>query len=195
MARWLIGVDEAGRGPLAGPVAVGAVMAPARFNFRRAFPGLRDSKQLSPERREEVYAALLELEEAGDLHFCVRYSAASTIDRRGIARAVTAAVYRGVRSLSPEPQGVRVLLDGLLRAPEEYEQETIIGGDEQEPVIMLASVVAKVRRDRLMRRLHKQFPTYGFAVHKGYGTAGHYAALKRAGLCEAHRRSFCKNLA
>jgi ribonuclease HII len=194
MARWLIGVDEAGRGPLAGPVAVGVVAAHEGFNARKAFPGLNDSKKLSPQKREELYATLLRLAKAGELRFCVRYSAATTIDRIGIARAVRSAVHRGVRALAPEPHSTKVLLDGLLHAPVEYEQKTIIGGDSIEPLIMLASVAAKVRRDRLMRRLSRAFPNYGFEVHKGYGTAAHYRALRREGLCEAHRKSFCKNL-
>lgn len=192
--KYIIGVDEAGRGPLAGPVALGFVRAPASFNARRAFPGLKDCKQLSPARRQEFYERMLFFARAGELQFCVRYSKASTIDRLGLTRAVRAPVHRGVRALSPEPQGTLVLLDGLLTAPKEYEQKTIIGGDEREPLIMLASIAAKVRRDRLMRRLAKIYPGYRFEVHKGYGTKAHYRALKKEGLCEIHRRSFCKNL-
>lgn len=195
MARWIVGVDEAGRGPLAGPVAVGVVAARPGFSIRKAFPGLDDSKKLSSQKREELYATLLRLAKVGELRFCVRYSAATTIDRMGITRAVRGAVHRGVRAVAPEPHGARVLLDGLLHAPMEYEQQTIIGGDGKEPVIMLASVAAKVRRDRLMRRLSRAFPGYGFDIHKGYGTAAHYAALRHNGLCEVHRKSFCKNLA
>lgn len=194
MARWIIGVDEAGRGPLAGPVALGFVMARADFKALRIFPGLKDCKQLSPARREEVYEKMVELARAGEVRFCVRYSHAATIDRFGLTRAVRAAAWRGVRALAPKPQGVEVLLDGLLTAPQEYAQETIIGGDEKEPLIMLASIVAKVRRDRLMRLLSQRYPNWGFEVHKGYGTKGHYRALRRQGLSEIHRRSFCKEL-
>jgi ribonuclease HII len=193
MARWIIGVDEAGRGPLAGPVAVGFVAVPASFTVRKAFPGLRDSKEISLNKREELYEMLRERTQAGELKFCVRYSAASTIDRLGLTRAVARATYRGVRALAPEPRGVRVLLDGLLLAPQEYEQNTIIGGDEREPLIMLASIVAKVRRDRLMARLAQRYPQYDFEVHKGYGTKAHSRAIKKFGLCEIHRRLFCRS--
>jgi ribonuclease HII len=175
-------------------VAVGVVAAPKNFDISKVFPGLKDSKQLSLARREEVYELLVALQKAGELRFCVRYSAAATIDRLGVTRAVRAAVHRGVRALAPDARGVSVLLDGLLHAPPEYVQQTIVGGDEREPLIMLASVAAKVRRDRLMRRLARAYPRYGFDIHKGYGTAAHYKTLKRWGLCEAHRRSFCKNL-
>ena len=193
MLRTLIGVDEAGRGPLAVPVAIGVVAVPSSFNIRKIFPRLKDSKEVSPQRREEFYKIICERAKAGELQFCVRYSAASTIDRLGLTRAVRYATWRGVRALAPETSGVKVLLDGLLYAPEEYEQETIIGGDEQEPLIMLASIVAKVRRDRLMRRLAKQFPHYLFEEHKGYGTKAHSRAIKKFGLSDIHRRSFCKN--
>ncbi len=95
-----------------------------------------------------------------------------------------------VRFLAPEPNGVSVFLDGLLKAPEEYDQQTIIGGDEAVPIIALASIAAKVVRDRLMTRFAKQFPEYGFEIHKGYGTEMHYKMLKKHGLCDIHRRSF-----
>lgn len=193
MTRFLVGVDEAGRGPLAGPVAIGVVAVPANFSVRRAFPGLKDSKEISLNKREELYEMLRGRARAGELQFCVRYSHASTIDRLGLTRAVARATARGVRALAPEPTGVRVLLDGLLYAPQEYEQKTIIGGDEKEPLIMLASIVAKVRRDRLMRRLALRYPGYAFEEHKGYGTKAHSRAIKKLGLSEIHRRSFCKS--
>lgn len=193
MARFVVGVDEAGRGPLAGPVAIGIVRAPIEFRVRKIFRGLADCKELAAQDREYFYALLREQVRAGVLQFCVRYSHASTIDRVGLTRAVERATFRGVRALAPDPRGVRVLLDGLLRAPAEYEQETIIGGDDKEPLIMLASIVAKVRRDRLMRRLARRFPNYDFDVHKGYATPAHSRAIRKFGLCDIHRRLFCKN--
>jgi ribonuclease HII len=192
--KYLIGVDEAGRGPLAGPVALGFVRAPKSFDISKHFPGLKDSKEISERKREALYERILLFARIGKLDFCVRYSMAATIDRLGLTRAVRKATHRGVRALAPEPRNVRVVLDGLLFAPQEYEQETIIGGDEREPLIMLASIVAKVRRDRLMRLLSQRYPVYGFDEHKGYGTKAHYRALKRVGLCDIHRRSFCKDL-
>lgn len=194
MTRWIVGVDEAGRGPLAGPVAVGIVAVREGTKVRNLFPNLKDSKKLSAERREDIYKELVVLAQKGDIKWCVRYSAASTIDRLGVTRAVRQAVHRGVRAVAPDSRHSRVLLDGLLHAPQEYTQKTIVGGDEKEPLIMLASIVAKVRRDRLMSRLALQYPRYSFEVHKGYGTREHYKAIKRYGLSDIHRRLFCKKI-
>ena len=191
MSRFIIGVDEAGRGPLAGPVAVGVVSVRRNFDIAKAFPHLRDSKLVTPLARERLYALLIKFSKEGKLTFCVRFARPKTIDTHGLTYAVRGAVYRGVRALAPSPKNVKVLLDGLLYAPKEYKQETIIGGDENEPIIALASIVAKVRHDRLMRRVAKLYPHYGFEVHKGYGTKKHYSAIKKYGLCDIHRRSFC----
>ncbi|MDB5225780.1 MAG: rnhB [Candidatus Adlerbacteria bacterium] len=189
--QWLVGVDEAGRGPLAGPVSVGVVAVPKRFDIRKAFPGINDSKQLTEEKREEIYKEALARAKAGDIKLCARLSSALYIDTRGITKAVRRGVWSGVRHLA-DPETSFVKLDGLLVAPPEYKQETIIKGDALEPVISLASIVAKVRRDRLMRTLAVQYPEYGFAIHKGYGTAKHRAAIGKFGLCELHRKTFCK---
>ena len=194
MRRFLVGVDEAGRAPLAGPVSVGFVAVEEGFDVMHAFPGLRDSKKLTPEKRDELYGLLEEFSRKGDVRFCVRFSSAEYIDERGITKAVARAIEQGVRALMPEPRGVRVLLDGLLHAPKEYRQQTIIGGDNLVPIISLASIAAKVRRDRLMKRLARQFPGYGFEIHKGYPTKMHYEALKNLGISEAHRRTYCSSL-
>jgi ribonuclease HII len=190
----VIGVDEAGRGPLAGPVAVGLIAVPTGFNILAAFPGLGDSKLLSEEMRDELYAKLREHVAKGKLQFSVQFSSAKMIDSRGMTRAIAGAIERGVRELRPSPAGVHILLDGLLKAPAEYRQQTIIGGDEHVPVIALASIAAKVRRDRLMKRFAKQFPAYGFELHKGYGTARHKEALLSVGPCDIHRRSFLRRI-
>ena len=192
MARVIIGVDEAGRGPLAGPVAVGVVAVMSRFNLAKAFPELDDSKKLSPKKREEIYAEAVGRAQAGELSFCVRFSGNAYIDRYGITRAVRRGVWSGVRTLAPDPAEVKVFLDGLIHAPPEYKQETIIGGDALVPVISLASIVAKVRRDRLMERLALLYPEYFFEQHKGYGTLQHRRAIKRYGLTDIHRRTYCK---
>jgi ribonuclease HII len=194
MQHWIIGVDEAGRGPLAGPVAVGIVMVRSGFNIKKHFPGVADSKQLSEKKREEIYEFLCVHKKAGDVSFCVRFASNTYIDEHGITRAVHNSIYKGVRTLAPSPKGVRIVLDGLLHAPEEYKQKTIVRGDVTEPVISLASIAAKVERDRLMKKLAKKYPNYAFEVHKGYGTAKHRKAIKRFGLSKIHRRSFCKNL-
>ncbi|HYD92851.1 MAG TPA: ribonuclease HII [Candidatus Paceibacterota bacterium] len=186
----VLGVDEAGRGPLAGPVAVGVIAAPADFDFLTVFPGLNDSKKLSEKRREALYLLLQEEIRKGTVRAKVCYASEKTIDRKGIAFAVRSALARGVRALAPESHNVRVYLDGSLAAPKEYMQETVIGGDATIPAIMLASIAAKVSRDRLMLRLAKEYPQYGFEQHKGYGTKAHYAALEAHGPCAIHRRSF-----
>jgi ribonuclease HII len=190
--HFVIGVDEAGRGPLAGPVAVGLVMAKATFNIKKHFPGVADSKQLSEKKREEIYTLLLARKKAGDVSFCVRFASNTYIDERGITCAVHNSIYKGVRTLAPSSKGVRIVLDGLLHAPEEYKQETIVRGDVTEPIISLASIAAKVERDRLMKKLAKKYPNYGLEVHKGYGTLKHRKAIKRFGLSGIHRRTFCK---
>lgn len=192
--HWVIGVDEAGRGPLAGPVAVGIVKAPANFDVLRAFPTVKDSKLLSQQKRHEIYKEALLRASAGEISFCVRFSSARHIDAFGITKAVSRAVASGVRALAPEPKNTHILLDGLLRAPREYEQETIIHGDALIPLISLASVVAKVRRDALMERASARYPRYGFEEHKGYGTLAHRTAIRKFGICAIHRTTFCTRL-
>jgi len=191
--RFLIGVDEAGRGPLAGPVAVGIVKVRRDFNIKKHFPGVNDSKQLSAKEREDLYELMTLFARIGHITFVVRFASSLYIDKFGITRAVRRSIYSGVRTLAPESKGVRILLDGLLHAPQEYKQETIIRGDESEPVISLASIAAKVERDKLMHKLAKKFPAYGFEQHKGYGTTAHYKAIGKFGLCEIHRKSYCKD--
>lgn len=189
MKTWLVGVDEAGRGPLAGPVAVGVVAVPKGFNIKKAFPGINDSKKLTESKREEIYIEALRLSKLGTLRYIVGFSSPQYIDRHGITRAVRHKVWSGVRRVA-RPETCFVKLDGLLVAPPEYRQKTIIKGDALEPVISLASVLAKVRRDRLMKRLARRYPGYGFEVHKGYGTQRHRQSIQEHGLCELHRRSF-----
>lgn len=192
---FIIGVDEAGRGPLAGPVAVGVVKASADYDFLGTFPDLNDSKKISEKKRERIFELLVAEQAAGNIQFCVKSVSAPVIDQSGIAKAVLVSVHAGVRQLAPTPSGVRVYLDGLLHAPDDYEQETVVGGDALIPAIMLASIAAKVARDRLMMKLALQYPGYGFEVHKGYGTKAHQEAIRRFGLTDLHRRSFCRNIA
>ncbi|HVY72476.1 MAG TPA: ribonuclease HII [Candidatus Paceibacterota bacterium] len=195
MKEFLIGVDEAGRGPLAGPVSVGIVAVPYDFDIKTAFPGVADSKVLSETKRELLFERLLELQAEKVVSYTIVFASAETIDREGITKAVLDSIYRGVRELAPDAATVReVLLDGLLKAPPEYAQQTIIRGDATEPVISLASIAAKVSRDRFMKDLAGKFPEYGFAQHKGYGTRAHIEAIATHGLCEIHRRSFCRSL-
>jgi ribonuclease HII len=186
----MLGVDEAGRGPLAGPVAVGAVVLPEGFDVAREFSGIADSKKLSEKNREKIFGMLEARAAKGDARFTVEFESAETIDRKGITFAVRQAVARAVNKLAPDAALVCVQLDGALRAPPEYAQETIINGDELIPLISLASIVAKVSRDRLMVELSKQYSKYGFEKHKGYGTKAHYDALLKYGPCAIHRKSF-----
>ena len=188
--RFIIGVDEAGRGPLAGPVSVGLVTVADGFDVAKEFPGVADSKKISEKKREKLFEQLLEREKLGDVRYVVEMESAQAIDAEGIAAVIRRAITRGVLTLAPETEHVRVLLDGSLKAPQEYEQETIIGGDASVPIISLASIAAKVTRDRLMFELASKYPQYQFEHHKGYGTALHYALLKEFGPSAIHRLSY-----
>lgn len=189
-----IGIDEAGRGPLAGPVAVGVVMVPRDFNWER-LPGVNDSKKLSEKKREAIYSEAVALKRCGVIVYGVTLVSARRIDKIGIGNAVREGIERGLESLHVDPNEVYVKLDGLLRAPSEYLfQETIVGGDGREKVIGLASILAKVSRDTYMVRASKRDGRYLFETHKGYGTARHRFLIQRYGLGREHRRSFCKNV-
>jgi ribonuclease HII len=194
VTKYIIGIDEAGRGPLAGPVSVGAVMV--RRGGEKTFLRLmRDSKQLSEAAREELFSDLTSLRKQGVLNFSHSFSSASVIDRRGIVPAIRSALSRCLLKLEADPRECEVLLDGSLYAPDEFvAQKTIIRGDASEPIISAASIVAKVMRDRYMERVAVSYPSYGFEVHKGYGTAKHRAAIRCHGLSGLHRASFCKSL-
>lgn len=195
----MLGVDEAGRGPLAGPVAVGLVAVPEGFDVAAEFPGVADSKKLSEKKREKIFEMLEKRAGQGDARFTVEFENSETIDREGVAPSIRRALTRGVDKLAEcgsqtstamRKSDFHILLDGALRAPSEYEQETIIRGDDLVPLISLASIAAKVSRDRLMVALAKEYPDYGFEKHKGYGTRAHYDALARHGPCAIHRLSF-----
>ncbi len=186
----IVGIDEAGRGPLAGPVAVGLVRAPADFDFLETFPGLNDSKKMTEKNRERIFELLQERVAGGDISYLVAMPTAQQIDTYGIAVVIRSAIEKGLSKLVTKGDSQKVWLDGSLTAPAHYEQETVIGGDALIPAIMLASVAAKVTRDRLMVDLAQQHPEYGFERHKGYGTKAHYMALREHGLCAIHRATF-----
>jgi len=194
--EYVVGIDEAGKGPLAGPVAVGALAVTADFDWRR-LPTVNDSKQLKESVREDIYKEVIIMKKAGELDFRVSMVSASVIDQIGISRSVARALARALTGLSLDPAQVAVKLDGSLKAPAIYtNQETIIKGDAKEKVIGLASIMAKVRRDRYMKNLAKQpeLASYQLAVLKGYGTKIHRAAIKENGLSSIHRASFCRAL-
>ncbi len=184
--HWVIGIDEVGRGPLAGPIAVGAVAILLSENEWSCWEGLKDSKKLSEKRREAWYALMDERK----INRAVSMVSAATIDKVGIAHAAKSAAAHAIARLNLTPNIARVLLDHGLKVPAEWEQEQFVKGDERFPAIALASIFAKVTRDRYMVSLAEKFPAYGFDQHKGYGTAHHYAALKKHGPTPLHRRTF-----
>lgn len=190
--KYIVGVDEAGRGPLAGPVAIGIAVVSRDFDWN-LIPGVGDSKKVSPKNREAIFRRAQTLKKQGLLNYTVVLISHSTIDRINISRAVALGIERGLKKLKFNPNVVDVRLDGSLRAPEEYtHQKTIIKGDAKEKVIGLASIMAKVTRDRFMVRVARRYPEYGFDIHKGYGTLAHRNAIKKYGLSKIHRRSFTK---
>lgn len=174
------GVDEAGRGPLAGPVSAAAVI----LDELNPIPGLNDSKKLS-ERKRDLLAPLIR-ERA--LAWSVAYATVEEIDELNILQATLLAMRRAVLALSIQPQ--LVLVDGLYCPQTGIPSEAIIKGDSKVAAISAASILAKTGRDALMLQLHELYPCYGFAIHKGYPTAAHLAALHEHGVSEVHRKSF-----
>ncbi len=186
-----MGIDEVGRGPLAGPVSVGIVLCRQHF----VLEGAGDSKTMTESARERIYDIAGDLATEGIVRFTVQSVPAAIIDVIGIEAALGKAIADGLQKLAPDPSKVEVVLDGRLKAPERYRQQCLIHGDSLVPAISLASIVAKVERDRYMAgAAHRRYPEYGFNSHKGYGTKIHYDALQEHGLTPIHRRSFLKNL-
>jgi ribonuclease HII len=174
------GIDEAGRGTLAGPVVAACVMLP----FETVLPGVRDSKTLSDRQRQAAFDIICERAES----IGIGVADVPTIDRLNILRATHHAMREAVAAMTKPPD--IVLVDGTAVHPFPVPQIALIQGDSRSQNIAAASIVAKVSRDRLMNELHQLYPQYGFAEHKGYGTAEHFAALQQLGPCPAHRKSF-----
>lgn len=179
------GIDEAGRGPLAGPVCAAAVILPHDFQL----DGLDDSKKLTEKKREELYSRIT----LQAVAFGIGWASEREIDEINILQATFLAMGRAVAELAPPAD--YALVDGNRMPALAVPGEAIIKGDGKCASIAAASILAKVSRDRLMRALDKEYPQYGFAQHKGYGTKAHYAAIKEHGILPVHRRSFLKNLA
>ncbi len=175
----IAGVDEAGRGPLAGPVVAAAVILPADHGL-----ALADSKQLSEARREGLAVAIRETAVACS----VALASAAEIDTLNIHHATLLAMKRALEGLSISPS--EALVDGLFVPPVAFQCTAVVRGDATRPAISAASILAKVHRDALMRELDGLYPGYGFSRHKGYGTPAHRDALSRLGPCFEHRRSF-----
>jgi ribonuclease HII len=176
----LCGVDEAGRGPLAGPVVAAAVM----LDPARPIAGLRDSKKLSAVARERL-AAVIRLRAAA---WCVAEASVAEIDQLNILQATLLAMQRAVAGLAIAPDEVWV--DGNRCPNWQWRSQAVVKGDDKVASIAAASILAKTSRDQFMCRLHQDYPAYGFARHMGYGTAAHLAALQAHGACPQHRRSF-----
>ena len=192
---FIVGIDEAGRGPVAGPVAVGGVSIKKSklVALQAIFEPIKgkDSKKLTEKSRDLWYGVICEQMKMGNLLFAVGMVSAQKIDKEGIVFGIKTSMDSVLKKIATIPNDTRVLLDGSLYAPSEYKnQETIIKGDEKEMIISLASIVAKVERDKIMIQLSKKYPEYGFESHKGYGTKKHYEAIKKFGLIVEHRKSF-----
>lgn len=215
-----IGIDEAGRGCLAGPVSAGAVSIPAKLDLiklsiKEGLPELRDSKKMTPRARSEWYDFLRHSKDKGDIAFAHSFVSPKTVDRINISNAANKAAWNAFLKtirMASEDKAV-VSLDGSLYLKNRKSQmileqylfdmgmtirisaRTVIGGDRTIPEVMLGSVVAKVARDRLMERIAKKAPDYSFELHKGYGTRKHVEAIKKYGIIEGfHRKTFISGI-
>lgn len=199
---FIVGIDEAGRGPLAGPLCVAAVAATLstkhevrnpkqiqKFKFQNSkmLKNIKDSKKLNAKQREEWEKIIKKNFES---HFV--FVSHKIIDKIGMGKALKLGVRKVLEKFSQKPD--LVLMDGSLFAPEKYNQETIIKGDEKVPLISAGSIIAKVSRDRVMMNMRKKYPEYCFNEHKGYGTKKHFEKIIKHGFCEIHRKTFCKNV-
>lgn len=180
--KWSAGVDEVGRGPLAGPVVAAAVVLPADYHL----PGLTDSKRVPPRRR----VALAEILRNEALAWALGEASAVEIDTLNIHHASLLAMERAVRALAYLPEHLHLLVDGRFAPTGPWTATPIVGGDALEPAISAASILAKVARDAWMQDLHRRYPVYGFDRHAGYPTRVHLQALAEQGPCSEHRRSF-----
>ena len=178
--HWIAGLDEAGRGPLAGPVVAAAVVLPAHSHI----VGLQDSKRLTARQRDAVYERIQQQAVA----YGIGIISHAQIDQHNILRATQEAMLAALQQLAGVPD--MLLIDGITALPTTIAQRLIIGGDACCASIAAASVLAKVTRDRLMVAYAREYPAYGFEKHKGYPTAEHYARLRIYGPCAIHRRSF-----
>lgn len=193
--KYVVGIDEVGRGPLAGPVTVCAFAIPKDLKvFLEGIP-LRDSKKLSQAQREAWYRYITKHRK---IHFAVSHIQPAVIDRINIREAANLGATRSYQKLLRRIWSStikNIFLDGgLYLNVNEKHVRTVIRGDEKYIAVRCASIIAKVTRDRLMCRLHKQYPQYGFHIHKGYGTKAHYRVIKKNGISKVHRRSFLKNI-
>ena len=193
----VIGIDEVGRGPLAGPVVVTALALPEGYDLTSSGLPLRDSKKLT-ERQREAWRTWVTVRP--DITYATAFVYPKTIDRLNISGAANLAAHRAYSKLlillklqTANHNLKTVILDGGLHLPKTVPHRTIVKADEKYPAVSLASIMAKCARDRAMRRMDRRYPTYGFAAHKGYGTEAHVKALKRHGPAPEHRLTFIRN--
>lgn len=190
----VVGIDEVGRGALAGPVSVGIFIALDPHKVRRKLAGIRDSKKLTRKERENWVLKIQSLCKEGFASFRVSSVSPRMIDQKGISHCVHKAICSALRRSAVKSES-KILLDGLLQAPPKYkDQKTIIGGDDKEIVISAASVVAKVARDKTMRTLATKYAGYNLETNVGYGTQKHREAIKKLGLSEIHRKTYCSRV-
>lgn len=177
----IAGVDEAGRGPLAGPVAAAACIVPEGMLLE----GIDDSKKLTPKRRESLFSFITSNQ---DISYAISFIDPEVIDAINIYQATVQAMHEALDKISPKPDFL--LVDGIFLSRYPIPSQKIIKGDSKSQSIAAASILAKVARDNLMMKYHKKWPEYGFDSHKGYGTKKHMDAIKKYGFCSIHRKSF-----
>lgn len=192
-----VGVDEVGRGPLAGPVYVCSLLI-KKEDISRVIENspapLRDSKKLTEKMREKWFSYLKECKDKNLLSYVVSSCKSGEIDKLGIATCIRACVNSSLEKLEFNEKETKVYLDGGLHADKKFNQESAVKADENIPVVSLASIVAKVMRDKFMETISKDHPEYGFGKHKGYGTKAHIEAIKNLGPTPLHRMSFLSNI-
>lgn len=192
--KYIIGIDEVGRGPIAGPVVVGAFCVAAADSEKvfKELSGITDSKKISEKKREAYALKMKNLKEFGLISIAISGVSAKKIDTHGIVFAINAALKSCLQKLQLDPREVFIYLDGGLRAPEEFNQETVVKGDSKIWQIGAASVAAKVARDQMMVDFGNKYPGYGFEKHKGYATQFHRESIKKRGTTDIHRISWIK---
>jgi ribonuclease HII len=181
----IIGIDEAGRGPLAGPVFAGAVKIKETFREKNPKIKICDSKKMTKKEREEAYQIITK---SKDVEWGVGSVSEKVIDKINILEATKLAMKKAVEKINCKK--AILLIDGNFKINMEQKQQSVIRGDEKILECSMASIIAKVERDRLMEKYHKKYPQYGFDSHKGYGTKKHFEAIRKYGLCDIHRKSF-----
>jgi ribonuclease HII len=198
MHSYRIGIDEVGRGPIAGPLVVCACAVRDDVDILDLFPKriLKDSKKLTEKNREAIITSLADFTKEKKILFGIGEISSERLDEIGLTPAINKAIKHALTVLHSKDVSPHsfVFLDGALHAPETYSQETIIKGDEKIGEIALASIIAKSYRDMFMKTMHEVYPLYGFDSHVGYGTKAHYEAIHKHGLTPLHRRSFLKKM-